>query len=70
MVNNELKKVNIKSHMFYYFNDIIEIEDFDFVNILLDKKSYENILIYDVLYKPLRIMSDNVDEFIRDYSGA
>ena len=56
--------------MFYYFNGIIEIEDFDFVNILLDKKSYENILIYDVLYKPLRIMSDNVDEFIRDYSRA
>ena len=70
MVNNELKKVNIKSHMFYYFNGIIEIEDFDFVNILLDKKSYENVLIYDVLYKPLRIMSDNVDEFIRDYSRA
>ena len=69
MVNNELKKVNIKSRMFY-FNDIIEIEDFDFVNILLDKKSYENILIYDVLYKPLRIMSDNVDEFIRDYGRA
>ena len=69
MVNNELKKVNIKSRMFY-FNDIIEIEDFDFVNILLDKKAYENILIYDVLYKPLRIMSDNVDEFIRDYSRA
>ena len=69
MVNNELKKVNIKSRMFY-FNDIIEIEDFDFVNILLDKKAYENILIYDVLYKPLRIMSDNVDEFIRDYGRA
>ena len=70
MVNNELKKVNIKNHMFYYFNDIIETEDFDFVDILLDKKSYENILIYDILYKPLRIMSDNVDEFIRDYGGA
>ena len=69
MVNNELKKVSIKSRMFY-FNDIIEIEGFDFVNILLDKKSYENILIYDVLYKPLRIMSDNVDEFIRDYGRA
>ena len=32
----------------YYFNDIIKIQDFDFNNILLDQKSCENILIYDV----------------------
>ena len=50
----------------------MKIEDFDFDNILLNEKSYENILIYDVLYKTLigvktlRIMLDKVDEFIRD----
>ena len=58
--------------MYYYFNGIMKIEDFDFDNILLNEKSYENILIYDVLYKTLigvktlRIMLDKVDEFIRD----
>ena len=58
--------------MYYYFDDIMKIEDFDFDNILLNEKSYENILIYDVLYetfigvKTLRIMLDKVDEFIRD----
>ena len=31
-----------------YFNDIIEIEDFDFDNILKDEKSYENILVYNI----------------------
>ena len=42
----------------------------------MDEKSYENILIYDVLYKtlvaakPLRINFDNVDEFIRDNDGT
>ena len=44
--NFELKKINIKNRACYYFDDIIKIEDFDFY-ILLDKKLYENILIYD-----------------------
>ena len=44
MENNEFKKVCIKNRTCYCFDDIIEIEDFDFGNILLDEKSYENIL--------------------------
>ena len=35
--------------MRYYFDEIIKIKDFD-LDILLDEKSYENILIYDVSY--------------------
>ena len=35
--------------MRYYFDEIIKIKDFD-LDILLDEKSYKNILIYDVLY--------------------
>ena len=49
--NNELKEIDIKNRGGYYFNYIVKIEDFDFNNILLDKKSYENILIYDMAYK-------------------
>ena len=41
----ESKKVNIKNRMCYYIDDIIKIKDFDFNNILLDHKLYENILI-------------------------
>ena len=40
--------------MCYYFKDIIKIEDSDVCNILLDEKSNEMILIYDVLYKTLQ----------------
>ena len=42
----------------------------------MDEKSYENVLIYDILYKtlirakPLRVMLDKVDVFIRDYDGT
>ena len=46
MENNEVKKVRIKNRMCYYFDDIIKLEEFD--NILIEEKSHENILIYDI----------------------
>ena len=74
MDNNELKNVSIKNSMCCYFGDIIKVEDFD--NALLDTKSYENILIYDISYKSListkslRIIFDKANGFIRDYDGT
>ena len=56
--------------MFYYFDNIIEIESFDFDKILLDEKSYKNNLAYGILYKTLigvktlHIWFDKVDGFI------
>ena len=56
--------------MFYYFDNIIEIESFDFDKVLLDEKSYKNNLAYDILYKTLigvktlHIWFDKVDGFI------
>ena len=51
MENNELEKNWMRNCACYYFGDVTEIEDFDFGDILFDEKSYENILIDDVLYK-------------------
>ena len=51
--NDELKEINIKNRKCYYFDGIIIIEDFDLDNILIDGKSYENILVYNILYKRL-----------------
>ena len=51
-------------------------EYFDFDNTLLDEKTYENILIYGVLYKRLigaKTLSsffDKVNGFIRDYDWS
>ena len=39
--------------MCYYFDDIIKFEDFDLDNILIDEKSYEHILVYNISYKTL-----------------
>ena len=48
--NNKLKEIDIKNRTCFYFDEIIKIEDFDFHNILRNKKSYKNILGYDVSY--------------------
>ena len=52
---SELKEIDIKSGMCYYFDEIIWDLDIEFENILLDGKSYkniyENILIYGISYK-------------------
>ena len=53
MENNEFEEVRIKNRTCYYFNGIIKLEDFYIDKILTDKKSHENILIYDISYKTL-----------------
>ena len=46
--NNEQKKVGIKFCTGYYMDGITKIENFEFNDILLHEKSYENIFIYKV----------------------
>ena len=48
---NNLKEINFKNCSYCYFHGIIKVEDFDFDNILLDEKSYENILIDDIIFR-------------------
>ena len=48
MGNNKFRKLCIKNPTCYYFDDIIKLEDFDIDNILIDEKSHEIILIYDI----------------------
>ena len=68
-----LKEIDIKNCTCYYFDDIIRIEDFNIDNISIDEKSYVKILVYNISYKflidakPLRIMLDKIDGFIRVY---
>ena len=50
--NDKLKEIDIKNCACSHF-DIIKFEDCDLNNILIDKKSYENNLVYNLLYKTL-----------------
>ena len=63
--------------MWYYFDDIIKLEDFhlDDDN-LMSEKSHKNILIFDISYKtligqkPLRIRFNKISGFIKIYDGT
>ena len=46
-----VKDINIKNRTYYFFNDIIYVENFDRNNIKLDKNSDKNILIYYIGYE-------------------
>ena len=46
--NDKLKEINIKNCTSLYSYDIIKFEDFDLYNILINEKSYKNILVYNI----------------------
>ena len=45
-MRNKVKDIDIKNHTYYFFNDMINIKNFDANNIKIYEKSYKNILIY------------------------
>ena len=45
-----IKKINIKNQTYCFFNDMINIKDFDPDLIKIDKKSYKHIDIYYIGY--------------------
>ena len=49
-----VEDINIKNHTYYFFDDIINIKDFDPNNIKIDEKSYKNILIYYIGYAKIK----------------
>ena len=53
------KKINIKNRTYYFFNDMINIKDFDPSLIKIDKKSYENIGIYYIGYITIESISNS-----------
>ena len=44
-MSNEIKDVNMENHTCYFFDGIININNFDPNNIKIDEKSYKDILI-------------------------
>ena len=44
------EQMNIKNRTYYFYNDLINIKDFDLKLLKLDKKSYKNIDIYYIGY--------------------
>ena len=45
-----IKEINIKNRTYYFFDDMINIREFDSSQLKIGKKSYKNIGIYHVRY--------------------
>ena len=78
-----IKEINIKDQTHYFFDDIINIKDFDSNLLKVDKKSYKNTDIYYIGYitmkdsdpikinnvNPLHLIIDKVDGYIKEKNG-
>ena len=54
----EVKQINIKNQTYYFYNDIIDLKDFDAKLLKIDKKSYKNIDIYYIGYITIKKIDD------------
>ena len=53
-----VKQINIKNRTYYFYNDIIDLKDFDARLLKIDKKSYKNIVIYNIGYITIKKIGD------------
>ena len=47
----ELRQINIKNRSYYFYNDIIDFDEFDESKIKIDKKDFNGIDIYYLVYQ-------------------
>ena len=62
-MNNKVKDIDTKNRKYYFFNDIINIKNFDPNNVKTDEKSYKNILMYYIGY-----MTIKDSKYVKSYS--
>ena len=49
-MTGEVKQIEIKNRTYYFYNDIINLENFESNLFKIDKKHYKNIDIYYIVY--------------------
>ena len=54
----ESKQINIKNRTYYFYNDQIDLKDFDGRLLKIDKKDYNEIDIYYTGYVTIKKISD------------
>ena len=79
----KIKEINIKNRTYYFFDDMINIKNFDPNLLKIDKKSYKNNSIYYIGYitmkdsdyvkinsvNPLYLIIDQVDRQFEEING-
>ena len=53
-----VKQMNIKNRTYYFYNNIINLKNFNSKLLKIDKKSYENIGIYNIGYITIKKIDD------------
>ena len=53
-----VKQIDIKNRTYYFYNDMIDIKDFDVKLLKIDKKSYKDIGIYNIKYITIKKIDD------------
>ena len=53
-MSNKFKDIDTKNCMYYFFNDIINMKNFEPNNVKIDEKSYKNFLIYYIGYVTIK----------------
>ena len=54
-MSNKVKYIDTKNRMYYFFDDIVNIKNFDPNKIKIDEESYKNILIYYTGYATIKV---------------
>ena len=53
-----VKQIDIKNWTYYFYNDMINIKNFDPILLKIDRKSYKNIGIYNIGYITIKKIDD------------
>ena len=54
----KIRQINIKNRTYYFCNDIIDLKKFKSNLLKIDKKSYNNIGIYNIGYITIKKIDD------------
>ena len=55
-MSNKFKDTDIKNRTYHFFNDMINLKNFDPNKIKIDGNSYKNILILYIKYVTLKVL--------------
>ena len=69
---NNVEKLGIKNCTYYFLNDMINIKNLDPKKIKIDRNSYKNIFIYNIVYaltnsvKPLHLIINKMNDYNKE----
>ena len=66
------KKINIKNEVHYHYENLVKPQKTEIINILIDEKSYKDLVIYFTRYHPdksIRMLNLYYDKLIGKIEG-